>query len=156
MVRARERVSKADSAVFEWLGVRTQACARACATNAVRVPGGVYDLVAESGVILFVSGFSNLIKTAGRTAFILLTAWRISLIIQGEISMTPATMSVVPHRMSIGRRTVMPRPGTARINPIYSPTKRTSTICQLTPQLMVIPTFHQQRPFHKQRPIYRL
>ena len=51
----RERESKADSAVFEWLG------ARACATNAVRVPGGVYNLVAESGVILFVSGFSNLI-----------------------------------------------------------------------------------------------
>ena len=69
MVRERERASRADSAVFEWLVARARARAgpRACAANAVRVPAGVSDLVADSvvcpctGVILLVIGFSNLI-----------------------------------------------------------------------------------------------
>ncbi len=60
----RERESKVDSAVFEWLGARARA--RACAANALRVPAGEFDLVADSvcprtGVILFVSRFRNLI-----------------------------------------------------------------------------------------------
>ena len=69
MVRERERASRADSAVFEWLVARARARAgpRACAANAVRVPAGVSDLVADSvcpctGVILLVIGFSNLIS----------------------------------------------------------------------------------------------
>ena len=62
MVRERERASRADSAVFEWLVARARARAgtRACAANAVRVPAGVCELVAESGVLLVI-GFSNLI-----------------------------------------------------------------------------------------------
>ena len=55
----RERESKPDSAVFEWLGARARARARAA--NAERVPAGMFSLIADSGVILFVSGVSNLI-----------------------------------------------------------------------------------------------
>ena len=55
----RERESKPDNAVFEWLGARARARARA--PNAVGVPGGMFSLIADSGVILFVSGVSNLI-----------------------------------------------------------------------------------------------
>ena len=55
----RERESKPDNAVFEWLGARARARARAA--NAERVPAGMFCLIADSGVILFVSGVSNLI-----------------------------------------------------------------------------------------------
>ena len=50
--------------MFEWLGERARARAgtRACAANAVRVPAGVCDLVADSGVLLVIA-FSNLIQT---------------------------------------------------------------------------------------------
>ena len=37
-----------------------RACARAA--NAVRVPAGMFSLVADSGMVLFVSGVSNLIE----------------------------------------------------------------------------------------------
>ncbi len=59
----RERESKTDRLCLNgWARAR----ARACAANAVRVPAGVFDLVADSvcpctGVILLVIGFSNLI-----------------------------------------------------------------------------------------------
>ena len=43
--------------MFEWLGAR--AGARARAANDVGVPAGMFSLVADSGVILFVSGASN-------------------------------------------------------------------------------------------------
>ena len=56
----RERENKPGSAVFEWLGVRPWALARTA--NAVRVPAGMFSLIAYSGVILFVSGISNLIE----------------------------------------------------------------------------------------------
>ena len=59
LLRERERQSKPDSAVFEWLGARARARARAA--NAVGVPAGMFSLIADSGVILFVSGVSNLI-----------------------------------------------------------------------------------------------
>ena len=52
----RERESKADSAVFEWLGAGARARARTA--NAVRAPAGMFSLVADLGVILFVSGAS--------------------------------------------------------------------------------------------------
>mmetsp|Transcript_15599 Transcript_15599/g.32084 ORF Transcript_15599/g.32084 Transcript_15599/m.32084 type:complete len:103 (+) Transcript_15599:58-366(+) len=39
--------------------------ARARAANAVRVPAGMFSLIADSGVILFVSGVSNLIVSIG-------------------------------------------------------------------------------------------
>ena len=55
----RERESKLDSAVFEWLGARARARARAA--NAGRIPAGMFSLIADSGVVLFVSGVSNLI-----------------------------------------------------------------------------------------------
>ena len=55
----RERESKPDNIVFEWLGAR----ARARAANVERVPAGMFSLIADSGVILFVSGVSNLIET---------------------------------------------------------------------------------------------
>ena len=48
--------------MFEWLGARARARARAA--NAVGVPAGMFSLIADSGVILFVSGVSNLIKAA--------------------------------------------------------------------------------------------
>ena len=57
-LRERERESKADSAVFEWLGARARARARTA--NAVVVPAGMLSLVPDSGVILFVSGVSNM------------------------------------------------------------------------------------------------
>ena len=55
--------------MFEWLGERARARAgtRACAANAVRVPAGVCDLVADSGVLLVI-GFSNLISSCGSNA----------------------------------------------------------------------------------------
>ena len=56
----RERESKLNSVVFEWLGARARARARAA--NAVGVPAGMFSLIADSGVILFVSGVSNLIE----------------------------------------------------------------------------------------------
>ena len=59
MLRERARESKTDNAVFEWLGARARARARTA--NAVRVPVGMFSLVADSGVILFVSEASNLI-----------------------------------------------------------------------------------------------
>ena len=59
----RERESKTDNAVFEWLGARARARARAA--NAERVPAGMCCLIADSGVILFVSGVSNLIMVVG-------------------------------------------------------------------------------------------
>ena len=61
--RERERESKLDSAVFEWLRAR----ARARAANAVEVPAGMFSLIADLGVILFVSGVSNLIVVADAT-----------------------------------------------------------------------------------------
>ena len=48
--------------MFEWLGARARARARAA--NAERVPVGMFSLIADSGVILFVSGVSNLIDPA--------------------------------------------------------------------------------------------
>jgi len=53
--RERERESKIDNAVFgsKWQGAR--------AANAVRIPAGIFSLVADSGMVLFVSGASNLI-----------------------------------------------------------------------------------------------
>ena len=59
----RERESKPDSAVFEWLGARARARARTA--NAERVPAGMFSLIADSGMILFVSGVSNLIDRPG-------------------------------------------------------------------------------------------
>ena len=47
--------------MFEWLGARARARARAA--NAERVPAGMFSLIAGSGVVLFVSGVSNLILT---------------------------------------------------------------------------------------------
>ena len=59
--RFAERESKSDNAVFEWLGARARARARAA--DAERVPVGMFSLIADSGVILFVSGVSNLIES---------------------------------------------------------------------------------------------
>ena len=46
LLRERERESKPDSAVFEWLGARARARARAA--NAVGVPAGMFSLIADS------------------------------------------------------------------------------------------------------------
>ena len=53
----RERESKTDNAVFgsEWQGAR--------AANVMRVPAGMFSLVTDSGMVLFMSGASNLINT---------------------------------------------------------------------------------------------
>ena len=59
LLRERERESKTNIAVFEWLGARGRARARTA--NAVRVPAGMFSLVGDSGMVLFVSGVSNLI-----------------------------------------------------------------------------------------------
>ena len=54
--RFAERASKTANAVFgsEWLGAH--------AANAVGVPAGMFSLVADPRMVLFVSGVSNLIS----------------------------------------------------------------------------------------------